>query len=471
MKQFSRIALSILGMSIWLGSCTVSKDTVLPVNVVPVQFLGADNSGISGLGALSYTEIFAEPELLALIDTALQKNYELQIALKNMETAGLLLRQQSYRNIPQLSLQLSAGTNRPSDHSLNGLSLSQFAGSPHVEDYTLSAALSWEADIWGKLGQQKNAVAAAYLQSGELKKAVQTRLVAQIATIYYNLLMLDTQQETARKNLELNTRTLKIIQMKYEAGQLTSLAVQQAADQQLTAAALIPDLEQQTAIAENALQVLAGQFPGKVHRLNRLENMRVDSTQLTGLPAEMLGLRPDVKNAELQLVKANAKAGVTKANLYPALVLSAGGGLNSWKTHNWFSLPGSLFGNLAGGLTQPVFQRRQLQTQYAVALKEREAAVLQFRNTVLVAVGEVTDELVKTDKLQVQYQFTARRVYIARQALKNADLLFASGKADYLEVINAQRNALQSELELSSLKTARLQAHIGLYRALGGGWK
>ncbi|WP_219223601.1 TolC family protein [Pedobacter antarcticus] len=471
MKLYSKYTLFVLTAVLLLGSCKVSRDVALPEHTTPAQFQGADSSQVSGIASLSYTEIFNEPELLSLIDTAIKKNYDLQIAMKNMEAAGILLKQQSFRNVPQLSLQVNANTSRPSDHSLNGVTMSQFIGSSHIEDYNLAAGLSWEADIWGKLTQQKNAAAATYLQSAEARKAVQTRLVSQVATTYYNLLMLDTQLETARKNLALNTNTLRIIKMKFEAGQLTSLAVQQAADQQLTASALIPNLEQQAALAENALHVLTGRFPGKMNRVNRLENIPVDSSKVTGVPAEMLSLRPDVKQAELELVKANAKAGYTKASMYPSLVLSANGGLNSFKASNWLNIPASLFGNLTGGLTQPIFQRRELKTQYELALKDREAVVLKFRSTVLEAVAEVTDELVKTDKLQQQYQLTAQRVGLARVALKNADLLFNSGKADYLEVINAQRNALQSELELASLKTARLQAHIGLYRALGGGWK
>lgn len=456
---------------IWLAGCKVSKDLKLPENTVPGKFERADTSGVVGLASLSYPEIFPEPELLALIDTAIRKNYDLQMALKNLEAAGMLLQQQAYRNLPQLNLQLSSSTSRPSDNSLNGFTMSQFARASHIEDFNLSAGLSWEADIWGKLSQQKNVAAANYLQSAEARKAVQTRLVTQVAYLYYHLLMLDTQLGTARENLALNTNTLRIIKMKYEAGQVTSLAVQQAADQQLLASALIPGLEQQTAIAENALQVLSGHFPGKMDRKTTLAALKVDSSKVTGIPAELLSLRPDVKTAELELVKANAKVGISKASLYPALMLTAAGGLNSWKATNWFSLPGSLFGSLAGGLTQPVFQRKELKTQYEIALKQREGVVLQFKSIVLNAVAEVSDELVKTDKLQEQYQFSVQRVKIARTAVRNADLLFSSGKADYLEVINAQRNALQSELELSSLKTARLQAHIGLYRALGGGWK
>jgi multidrug efflux system outer membrane protein len=470
MKLYKNIIFGLL-LLVAAGACKVSKDLPVPANAAPAVYRNAISEDTLSIATLPYQEFFKEKAISDLIDTALVNNYDMQIALKNIESAALLFRQSKLGNLPALNLQVTANSNRPSDNSLNGLSISQFTGSTHIEDYTASLGLSWEADIWRKIASQKNAAGATYLQSAEARKAIQTRLVSSIAQGFYSLIMLDTQLDIAKRNLALNDSTLRIIRMQFDAGQVTSLAIEQAEAQQLVAAGLVPQLEQRINLQENALSILTGAFPKSIARVGRLNAIQVQDQNSTGYPSQMLSLRPDVRSAELELRKANAKVGIAKANMYPSLTITATGGINSFKSSNWFNIPGSLFGIVAGGIAQPVFQRRQLKTQYDVALVEREKNVLQFRQSVLTAVGEVSDELIKVEKLKDQYAIANKRVTVVQRSLKNANLLFKSGMANYLEVINAQSNALQSELDLATVKTAQLNASVELYRALGGGWK
>jgi len=471
MKPFKNIYIAFLLLLV-ASACKVSKDIAKPADAAPEEFRNsASSADTTSIATLPYKDFFKEEAIRTLIDTAVQHNYDMQIALKNMEAASLVFKQSKLGNVPALNLQVTANTSRPSDNSLNGLTISQFAQTTHIEDYTASAGLSWEADIWRKIANQKNAAGAAYLQSAEARKAIQTRLVANVAQSYYRLIMLDTQLEIARKNLALNDSTLTIIKMQFDAGQVTSLAIQQAEAQQLLAAGLVPQLEQQINLEENALSILSGAFPKSIIRNGRLNAMKTQDQLGTGIPSAMVSLRPDVKSAELELVRANAKVGIAKASMYPALTITATGGLNSFKSSNWFNIPGSLFGMVAGGIAQPVFQRKQLRTQYQVSMVDRERTVLQFRQSVLTAVGEVSDELIKIEKLKQQYVIADQRVRTVQSGLQNANLLFKSGMANYLEVINAQSNALQSELDLATIKTAQLNAAVELYRTLGGGWK
>lgn len=470
MKPYKSIYTALL-LVLVLGACKVSKDIPLPVNAAPEKFRGSVSTDTASIAALPYKDFFKEQTIRNLIDTAIVNNYDMQIALKNMEAAALLFSQSKLGNIPELNLKVGANSSRPSDNSLNGLQIGQFSQSKHIEDYSVTGGLSWEADIWRKIANQRNAAGAAFMQSAEVKKAVQTRLVSNIAQSFYRLIMLDTQLEIAKKNLSLNDSTLNIIRLQFDAGQVTSLAIQQAEAQQLVAAGLVPQLEQRIALEENALSILTGAFPKTIARIGTLNSINVQDQVSTGIPSHMLSLRPDVKSAELELVKANAKVGIAKAGLYPSLVITANGGLNSFKASNWFNIPGSLFGVVAGGITQPIFQRKQLRTQYEVALVDREKSVIQFRSSVLTAVGEVSDELVKIEKLKEQYVIADKRVRTVQSGLSNANMLFKSGMANYLEVINAQSNALQSELDLATVKTAQLNAVVELYRALGGGWK
>jgi multidrug efflux system outer membrane protein len=456
-----------------LSACKVSKDIETPKPALPVAFRDAATaSDTTSIADIQWKNFFTEATLQKLIDSAIANNYDMQIAVKNIEASQLLFKQVKWNYLPDANLNVTASSSRPSDNSVTGLSLSQYnIGSRHIEDYSASLALSWEADIWGKIRNQSKSALAVYLQTTEAKKAIQTNIVAGVSQGYYNLLMLDEQLNIAQKNVKLNDSTLRIIRLQFDAGQVTSLAVQQAEAQRLAAAQLVPQFEQNITIQENALRILTGTLPDKIERSATLGQLNIPENIPSGLPSAIVSRRPDVRTAELALVIANSKVGISKAEMYPALRISASGGVNSFRASNWFNIPASLFGVVAGSVIQPLFDHKRLSTAYKVAQVDREKNVLQFRQTVLNAVGEVSDALVRIDKLKTQQSIAANRVNTLQQATGNANLLFRNGMATYLEVITAQGNVLQSELELASIKRAQLSAVSDLYRSLGGGWK
>ncbi|MEO6229757.1 MAG: TolC family protein [Ferruginibacter sp.] len=467
----SIITYSTAFMLLVLSACKVSKDVALPTDTSPDTFRNVTTTDTASIASIQWKSFFNETSLQQLIDSSIANNYDMQVALKNIEAAQLIVHQSKLGYLPEASINATGSINRPSDNSLNGLSLSQFLGKSYVEDYTLNATLSWEADIWGKIKNQKSRALAGYLQTTEAKKAIQTNLVSAVATGYYNLLMLDAQVGIAKKNLLLNDSTLNIIKLQFDAGQVTALAVQQSEAQRLVAAQLIPQLEQAIAVQENALSILAGINPTSIKREEDISDIKFDDALSAGVPSQLLQNRPDVRSSELQLTIANANTGIAKANMYPSLIITATGGINSFKASNWFNIPASLFAAGTAGITQPLFQRRQLKTQYELSKVEREKNVIQFRQSVLIAVGEVSDELVKTTKLKEQQSIANTRVNTLQQATGNANLLFKNGMANYLEVITAQSNVLQAELDLAVLKKDELNAVVELYRSLGGGWK
>jgi NodT family efflux transporter outer membrane factor (OMF) lipoprotein len=456
-----------------LSACNVSRDIKAPKPALPDNFRNAAAvSDTSSIADIQWKSFFTDATLQQLIDSAVLKNYDMQIAVKNIEASQLLFKQVKWDYVPEVNLNVAANSTRPSDNSLTGLSLSQYKiGEKHIEDYSANVALSWEADIWGKIRNQSKSALAAYLLTIEAKKAIQTNIVASVSEGYYNLLMLDAQLDIAKKNVKLNDSTLRIIRLQYDAGQVTSLAVQQAEAQELTAAKLVPEFEQYITIQENALRILTGELPDKIARNSTLEQIPVLENLSAGVPSALVSRRPDVKSFELALITANANVGITKADMYPALRITASGGINSFKASNWFNIPASLFGVVAGSVVQPLLDHKLLKTKYKVAEVEREKTVLQFRQSVLIAVGEVSDALVKIEKLKAQQSIAANRVNKLQQATNNANLLFRNGMANYLEVITAQSNVLQSELELTSIKRDELSAVAELYRSLGGGWK
>lgn len=454
-----------------LASCKVSKDYQRPELALPTEYRNVPYGDTATIADMGWKEFFPDTTLQRLIERGITYNYDLQIALKRIDIAQQQVKQAKMLQLPSLDLRLAGTYNRPSKNSLNGISASSFLKSNHIENYITSFDLSWEADIWGKIRRQQQATVGQYLQTYEATKAVQTRLVADIARGFFNLLMLDKQLEVAKHNLELSNNTLKLTNLLKDAGEVTSLSVQQSEAQREAIALLIPQLEQDITIQENALQVLTGQMPKSIDRQVKLSDFKATDSLATGVPAALVSRRPDVRAAEMSVLIANAQLGIAQASMYPSLIISASGGIESFKSSNWFNIPGSLFGIAAGTIARPIFARRQLKTNLEVAKIEREQSVLEFRQSVLNAVGEVSNSLVQTQKLKEQEAIASNQVNILTQAISNAQLLYQSDMANYLEVITAQGNALQAELNLAFIRSQSLVARVDLYRSLGGGWK
>jgi outer membrane protein, multidrug efflux system len=466
-KQYSFFVL----LAVFLMACRMGKEYQRPELELPKQFTAVSYADTSSIADIEWKKFFTDPTLQGLIEKGLQYNHDLLMAIKRLDMAQLQVKQSKALQLPEVNLQVSGQISRPSDNSLNGISLKSFLGKSYVENYSAAVNLSWEADIWGKIRGQKEVALTEYLRTGEALKAVQTQLVADIAQGFFNLLMLDKQVAIARKNLILSDSFLVATRLLKDAGIGNSLAVQQAESQKQATALLIPQLEQGIAIQENALQVLTGQLPGSVTRSALLNEISVTDNLLTGLPVAMVSRRPDVRTTELALMSANAQVGIAQANMYPALNITAGGGLESFKASNWFNIPNSLFGLAAGSIAQPLFKRRELKTQFEIAKVQREEAVIRFRQSVLQATSEVANALVQADKLKQQEQIVIAQVDTLHHAVFNAKLLFRSDMANYLEVITAQGNALQAELNLAAIQREQLAAKVELYRSLGGGWK
>jgi NodT family efflux transporter outer membrane factor (OMF) lipoprotein len=453
------------------SACRISKDVKTPNAYIPSAYRNSGTADTQTIANIHWQDFFPDETLRQLIDTALVRNFDMQLAVKNLEIAHQSLKQARMSLVPAVGLNVAASSTIPSKNSLNGSLTSQFLGREHIEDFSANIGISWEADIWGKVRNRKRSALATYLQTAEARKAVQTGIITMVAQSYYNLLMLDEQLKVAQRNVRLTDSTVRILQLQQEAGQVTALATQQAMAQQLVAAQLIPQLEQDIELVENNLSILTGSVPQRIERNAELDNLEIPASLPAGIPAQMVSNRPDVKSRELALTVANARVGLAKADFYPALNITATGGVNSFKASNWFNLPASLFGVVTGAIAQPLLQRRAIRTNYNIAKIEREKTVIEFKQSVLQAVSEVSGAMVKIEKLNEQYRAASNRAEVLQQATKNAQLLFQSGMANYLEVITAQSNSLQSELALANIKLAHLNAVTELYRAVGGGWK
>jgi NodT family efflux transporter outer membrane factor (OMF) lipoprotein len=466
--EFRKKALfALLSVSVSLTACSPVKEYRRPDVQLPSGYPGQAPSG-KPIAAVPYRSFFADPDLRALIDSAVVNNHDLLIALKNIDYAKQSLNASRLGYLPTVDLQAKGSATSYSDHS------QQAKGSTNldVRDYTASLAASWEIDIWAKINNRNKAAFAEYLRSTDAARAVRTRLVSDVAQGYWNLKMLDAQIDITRRNIALADTTLSMMHLQYDAGNVTSLAVEQQ-DARLQAARFsVPKLEASRSAQANALSILAGRMPGTaVKRSPGFDHSTVPDSLGAGVPLELLRNRPDVRAAEETLMSQHASMGAAKAMLYPTLTVTAQGGLNSISSGNWFSTPGSLFGIVGGSVLQPVFRHGELTAQYRQSKIRRDQAELTFRQTLLKSVGEVSDALVQVQKSGEQELLATRRVSTLRRAARNSRLLFQSGMATYLEVITAESDLLQAELDLADVQRRRLSAVADLYRSVGGGWQ
>lgn len=455
-------------MASLMVSCAVGKKYTRTDLQVPESY--KESVQVTGdTVVLPWKTFFKDPKLIGLIDKALARNNEVNIALKNIEQLDLIYKQAKLSLMP--TVDFSAGANRSwaSKNSLNGSLNEQFLGTKYIDDFNATLRLSWEIDIWGKAKMQKESAAAEYFAQKENLNAIKSRIVVQVAQAYYNLIGLDEQLKIAEQNIELSNSTLTMMKLQFTAGQINSLAVQQSEAQKKTAELLIPLAKQNISIQENALSILCGEYPTKIEREGNLKGMIPENKLSEGLPAQLLSRRPDLKVAEYNVISLNAKTGLAKAAMYPSISLSPQIGVNSNKFNSWFDIPGSITKAIAANLVAPVFQKKQLKTTYKTALIEQEKAAINFRQAVMTAVAEVSDAMAKSKGSSERLLLLDQRTAILDKGINDALKLYKSGMATYLEVITAQNNKLQNDLEMINVSLERLNADVELYRALGGG--
>ncbi|WP_255524621.1 TolC family protein [Pedobacter riviphilus] len=419
--------------------------------------------------SLPWKSFFSDEKLQHLISMSLKRNNDLAVAQLTIKQLEAGLKEAKQALLPTLDLNVTGARNWMSKNSLNGSLSEQFTKTSYIDDYNAQLRVSWEADIWGKAAMQQDGAYADLMANKESARALQTRIIAQVAQAYYNLLSLDEQLRIADRNKVLSDSTLKMTILQYKAGQVNSLAIQQAKAQLKTAELLVPLVKQNVAIQENALSILCGEFPSPIYRKPDFSVTVFNEGFGSSLPVRLLSRRPDVKAAEWAVMNAQAKLGLSKVAMYPSFSLTPSIGANSFKLNSWFNLPGSLAKNLAVNLTQPIFQKRSLKTAYERASLEQEKAVLQFKQRVLAAVGEVSDALEKQKRTAERLILIDEKLVALQKAAKDASLLYQNGMATYLEIITAQNNLLQTELERTNIRLEKLQSAVDLYRSLGGG--
>ena len=453
----------IAGLSGILLSCNTARH---------FQRESADTDGLYGdtittdsvtMADMPWQELFTDPYLKSLVQEGLSNNLNLQIAIQNVLQAEAYLSQSKAAFWPSLSLS--------ADGTYIRYSKAVYPDNPtfaHGEDLELSS--SWEADIWGKLRGQKRAAYANLLSGDAGRKAVQTRLIADIASTYYSLLALDQQlaitQQTVKNNINL-VETMKVLK---ESGQVTGAAIVQSEATRYAAEVTIPDLKQQIRETENTMDLLLGQTPGIEIERGSLPEQKVTTLIKTGVPAQLLDNRPDVMQAEYDVISAYETTNSARAYFYPALTITASAGFEAIDLDDLLK-PENLAINLLGGLTQPIFNRKANSTRMKVAKSQQEQALLNFRNTLLNAGSEVQNALSSYQTAAQKMTLRQLQLDALEKSVSYTRELLTYGSANYTEVLTAQQSLLAAQLSDVNDHLQQLSAVVTLYRALGGGWK
>ena len=466
MKRFFKIIM-ISSAVLIIQSCGITKTYERP-EVANETAFRADSIQTDTITIANYewSNLFTDEILNGYINEALTNNFDVQIALKNLQIAEAYIKQAKASFAPSTSIDVSGGVSSPALNSQTG---SFFSERTQVNDIQIGASFSWEIDIWGKLRSQKKAAVARYMQTNSFVNLVKSDIVAAVASQYYTLLSLDSQREILLSTIENRILSVETIKALKEAGTTTEVAVKQNEALLFTAQGLLIDIENQIKVVENGLSILLGKSPGTIER-TKLENQEIPIELKTGVPIQLLANRPDVVAAEYNLINAFEISNAARASMFPALSIGASGGLNSANFTNLFSL-NSLFANLVGNLTQPLFNRRALKTQKEVAATEQEIAMLEYQQTVLESYQEVSDALysykANAEKLNLKEQ--ENEAYL--DAIEYSEELLSQGMANYLEVLIAKENVLNVQLNIVQLQLNKLISAVKLYKSLGGGWR
>ncbi|MBF00663.1 MAG: hypothetical protein CMP77_11895 [Flavobacterium sp.] len=457
--------LLVAGAGLLMQSCftakTYKRPDVKAENLYRTEVVAQDSASLADI---SWENLFTDPVLQKHIKTGLQNNFDIRIAIQNITAAEAYLKQAKASYFPSLSGNATWTHQQLARNSQFG---SFFNGA--IDQYQLSGNLSWEADIWGKIRSNKRAAAASYLQTIAANQAVKTQVITDIAATYYQLLSLDAQLEVAQQTLGNRNESVETIQALKEAGSVNEVGVKQTEAQKYATELIIADLKNSIVILENYMSLLLGEEPMAIERTT-LAQQQLNPDIKLGFSASLLRNRPDVIAAEYGLVNAFELPNVARSNFYPSLTLTASGGLQSIDLKEWFSA-NSLFANIVTGLAQPIFNQRQIRTQYEVSKAQQEQAYIEFEQALVNAGREVSDALANYENETLKLSIREKQVDALTKAADYSDELLEYGMVNYLEVLTAKDSALNSELNLLDNKYRQYLAIIDLYKALGGGWR
>lgn len=423
-----------------------------------------------------WRDYFKDPNLVSLIDAALQNNQELNIMLQEINISQNEVRARTGAYLPFVTGGGTIGVEKVGKYT------SQGASDDHTEitdgkkvpavlpNYLVGVDMVWEVDIWKKLRNSKKAAINRYLASVEGKNFMVTHLISEIATSYYELMAYDNQLDILKQNIALYQNSLSIVKLEKESARVTELAVRRFEAEVLKNQSRQYHINQEITEIENRINFLVGRFPQPVTRNSQSFPDLLADTIYAGIPSQLLSNRPDVRQAERELEATKLNVIAARANFYPTLMITAGLGYEAFNPKYLVQTPQSLLTAAAGSLIAPLINRNAIKAEYYSAGARQIQAVYNYERSILNAHIEVANNLAYVNNLARSYDLKAKQVQALTQSIAISTTLFRSARADYMEVLLTQRDALEARFELIETKMLQLNTHVNMYKALGGGW-
>lgn len=442
---------------------------------VPVAY-GNTKDSIND-GQMKWKEFFTDSNLVALIDTALMNNQELNIMLQEINISKNEVRARKGEYLPFINAGAAAGIDKVGRYTSRGANDASTDIKPGIKfpeplpDFMFAARASWELDIWKKLRNAKKSAMFRYLATNEGKNFMVTNLISEIASTYYELMALDNQLEILKKNIEIQQNALGIVKLEKNSAKVTELAVKKFEAEVLKNQSRQYYIQQAITETENRINFLVGRFPQPIKRNSSAFSDLIHDTIQAGVPSQLLANRPDIRQAELQLSASKLDVLSARANFYPSLRITSALGYQAFNPKFLLSTPESMLYGLAGDLMAPLVNRNAIKAEYYSANSKQIQSVFNYQRTILNAYIEVANQLSNIDNLRKSYDLKEKQVQALTQSIDISTVLFRSARADYMEVLMTQRDALDSRFELIETKLQQLIARVSIYKALGGGWK
>jgi multidrug efflux system outer membrane protein len=462
-----RIFIALLAVALFGSGCTVGPNYKKPKVDVPRNYRGlpeeeAGKTDATSLADQKWWEVFQDEQLRLLIRTALQQNYDVRIA------GARILQAQAQLGITRADQypSVSAGAGITDQHTARG----KFFPAFETSTGQVNASAAWELDFWGRFRRATEAARANLLATEAARQEVILTLVANVSAAYFQLRALDLELEISKRTLASRQESLRLTTILAEGGSTSLLDVRQAEQLVFTAAAEIPSLEQQIEQEENLISILLGNNPDSVPRGKPLTEQTRPPDVPAGLPSSLLERRPDIRQAEQQLIAANAQIGVAKAAYFPQISLSGSAGFQSAALTNLFSGPAGTW-DIGSSLTQPIFTAGRLRSNVRLTEAQQQASLLSYQQTIQGAFRSVSDALIayrKTREFRAQEELLFQS---AQDAARLSHMRYTGGVTGYLEVLTNETNAFSAELGLVQAQLNELLALVQLYEALGGGWQ
>lgn len=459
-----RACSAILALAALQAGCTVGPDYQRPVVSAPEAYAWAAKEAQETANAAWWNQ-FQDPVLDGLIVEALERNRNVKIAAANVEQAAAVLTRTRSALFPQAGYGVAAVRQKVSE--LAAVPVQRTTPNPQ-NVFQLVGSASWEIDLWGRIRRQSEAARANLLATEEARRGVVLSLVASVAGSYVQLRGLDEQLEISRRTLTTNAEAARLFELQFEYGKVSRMVVEQARTQVETAAATIPGIRARIVETENALSILLGRHPGPIARGKSIYDLALPVVP-AGVPSQVLENRPDVRQAELGLVAANAQIGAAKALYFPSISLTGTLGTSSEQLSNLFKGPAHVW-SYAGSITGPLFAAGAISSQVRQARAVREASLLEYENAIESAFADVENALVSREMLVEQLEARLRLVKASSEYERLALLQYKGGYAPYSTVLQAQEKLFPAQLDLVQSRTAVFSSLVTIYKVMGGGW-